>query len=135
MAENQPTQSRRWHDGRGELSEAIELLESIPEDIRPYIADALTGKAERDFHAQDILDSLKSLGKEKIMSLHQAQKKRRNYDQDINLHQIVNTFLILPEDAQESIAADFLEFTSLMVEYMANCEHLNWNPRLKSWLK
>ncbi len=121
-------QGQRWHDNRGELSRAVELLEAIPPEIRHYIAEALMGKADKDFNAGEILTSLKSLGKDKIMALHQSRKKRRSYDQDPNLHQIVNTFFVLPEDAQEGLAATFLEFTDLMVDYMANCDLFGQEP-------
>jgi len=121
-------QGQRWHDNRGELSRAVELLEAIPPEIRHYIAEALMGKADKDFNAGEILTSLKSLGKDKIMALHQSRKKRRSYDQDANLHQIVNTFFVLPEEAQEGLAATFLEFTDLMVDYMANCDLFGSEP-------
>jgi hypothetical protein len=62
------------------------------------------------------------------MALHQSRKKRRSYDQDANLHQIVNTFFVLPEEAQEGLAATFLEFTDLMVDYMANCDLFGSEP-------
>ena len=129
MTDNAPSgQGQRWHDNRGELSRAVELLESIPPEIRHHIAEALTGKADKDFNAGEILTSLKSLGKEKILALHQTRKKRRSYDQDPHLHKIVNTFLVLPDDAQEGLAATFLEFTDLMVDYMANCDCLDTEP-------
>jgi hypothetical protein len=68
------------------------------------------------------------LGKEKIMALHQARKKRRSYDQDAHLAEIVNTFFVLPEDAQEGLAKDFVEFTELVVEYMATCDSFELAP-------
>jgi hypothetical protein len=112
----------RWHDNRGELSEAIDLLESIPIEVRPYIADALTKRVYQQFQAGEILWGLKSLGRDKIMALHQARKKRRSYDKDVHLAEIATTFFMLSEDVQEVFAKDFLEFTGLVVEYMANCD-------------
>lgn len=122
------TEGRRWHDNRGELSRLVELLDTIPTELRYWIAEALTGKTNKEFNAAEILTSLKSLGKDKIMALHQAGKKRRSYDQDPNLHQIVNTFFVLPEDAQENTAELLLAFTDLMVEYMANCDVFDLEP-------
>lgn len=119
---------RRWHDNRGELSRLVDLLETIPQDVRRHVADALVGKSNKDFNAGELLSSLKSLGKDKIMALHQAGKKRRSYDQDANLHQIVNTFFVLPDDIQEGAAALLLEFTDVLVEYMANCDMFDLEP-------
>lgn len=129
MTENLPEGGRRWHDNRGDLSKTVELLESIPTEVRPRIASALTDKAEQDFNAAEILSSLKSLGPEKIMMLHQARRKRRAYDQDADLQKIVTTFFVLPEDAQDSLAKDFLAFTELIVEYMANCDSFGVEPK------
>jgi len=129
VTEDLPENGRRWHDNRGDLSKTVELLESIPQEVRPLIALALTDKANRDFNAAEILSSLKSLGSEKIMMLHQSRKKRRAYDQDADLQKIVTTFFVLPEDAQDSLARDFLAFTELIVEYMANCDSFALEPK------
>lgn len=120
---------QRWHDNRGELSVAVELLESIPPEILPYIAAGLSDRMEREFNASAILSGLKSLGKDRVMALHQSQKRRRSYDQDPHLHQIVNTFLVLPEESQEKVAAQFMDFTALMVDYMATCDAFGVAPK------
>lgn len=120
---------QRWHDNQGELSRTVELLEHLPETILPYITDALLGKADREFNATDILNSLKSLGKDKIMALHQSRKKRRSYDAHPSLHQIVNTLFVIPDNFQESVASQFLELSGLMVDYMATCDSFDLAPQ------
>ncbi|HEY9685802.1 MAG TPA: hypothetical protein V6C52_02375 [Coleofasciculaceae cyanobacterium] len=127
MSDEKPEQYKRWHDEQGELSTLMELLDTIPEQIRPLITQALTERANQDFG--EILGSLKSLGKDKIMALHQAAKKRRSYDQDPNLHQIANTFMAMPEAHRRGFAAHFLEFTSLMVDYLATCDTFGLEPQ------
>lgn len=126
---SESTKQQRWHDNRGELSLAVELLESIPPAILPYIAAGLTERADKEFNASEILSGLKSIGKERILGLHQSHKKRRNYDQSPELHRIVNTLLVLPEDEQEAVAAQFVDFTSLMVDYMATCDAVGAAPK------
>lgn len=126
---SESTKQQRWHDNRGELSLAVELLESIPPAILPYIAAGLTERTDREFDASAILNGLKSLGKERIMGLHQSHKKRRSYDQSPELHRIVNTFMVLPEEEQESVAAQFVDFTSMMVDYMATCDAVGAVPK------
>lgn len=126
---SESTKQQRWHDNRGELSLAVELLESIPPAILPHIAAGLTQKTDREFDATAILNGLKSLGKDRIMGLHQSHKKRRGYDQSPELHRIVNTFMVLPEDEQESVAAQFVDFTSMMVDYMATCDAVGTAPQ------
>jgi hypothetical protein len=128
VTEGAAEQGRRWHDNRGELSRLVDLLEAIPPEVRRHVADALTGKTNKEFNAGEVLSSLKSLGKEKIMAMHQAGKKRRNYDQDPNLHQIVNTFFVLPDEVQEGTAMSLLAFTDAIVEYMANCDAFDLEP-------
>lgn len=126
---SEPHQNQRWHDNRGELSLAIDLLESIPAEVLPYIVAGLTDRTNRDFDAAAILGGLKTLGKERIMALHQSQKKRRSYDQSPELHHIVNTFMVLPEEAQETVAAQFVDFTAMMVDYMATCDAFGAEPK------
>jgi hypothetical protein len=125
------TNKQRWHDNRGELSTAVELLESIPPEILPYIAAGLSDRMDREFDASAILNGLKSLGRDRVMALHQSRKKRRSYDQDPHLHQIVNTFFVLPEEVQETVAAQFVNFTALMVDYMATCDAFGATPNSK----
>ncbi len=125
---SESTNNRRWHDEQGELSTAVELLESIPKEVIPYIAAGLIDRTDREFDASAILTGLKSLGKDRIMALHQSQRKRRSYDQDPNLHRIVNTFMVLPEESQEEVAAQFVDFTAMMVDYMATCDAFGAEP-------
>lgn len=126
---SESTNYQRWHDNRGELSLAVDLLSSIPPEIIPYIAAGLTERMNKEFEAGAILSGLKSLGKDRIMALHQSRKKRRAYDQDPNLHQIVNTFMVLPEEVQEPAAAQFVDFTAMMVDYMATCDAFGAEPK------
>ncbi len=83
----------------------------------------------QEFEASALLSGLKSLGKERIMAVHQSRKKRRCYDQNPHLHQIVSTLLVLPEAAQESVAAEFIDFIGLMVDYMATCDAFGATPK------
>lgn len=126
---SESTKQQRWYDNRGELSLAVELLESIPPAILPYIAAGLAERTDREFDASAILSGLKSLGKERIMGLHQSHKKRRSYDQSPGLHRIVNTFMVLPENEQEAVAAQFVDFISMMVDYMATCDAVGVMPK------
>lgn len=122
------SEKRRWHDNRGELSEAFDLLEHIPTDTIPLIADGIIAKAEKDFNAGELLTALKSMGSEKIMALHKSKKRQRSYDHDPNLTKIVNYFFVLPADNQDKLATQFLEFTELVVEYMATCDSFDIEP-------
>lgn len=119
---------RRWHDNRAELSLLIALLEEIPPEVLPLITDALTEKADQEFQVGALLNSMKSLGAEKIMALHKSQKKQRSYDQNQYTHKIANYFYMIPEAEQESFASRFLEFTAIMVEYLANCDSFELQP-------
>lgn len=120
---------RRWHDDRGDLSLAIDLLESMPPAVMPYIAAGLCEWTDQVFDTGTILRELKSLGKDRIMALHQSQKKRRSYDRDPDLHRIVNTFYVLPETEQESVAGQFVEFAAILVDYMATCDSFAAEPK------
>ena len=120
---------RRWHDNRGDLTLMVDLLEHIPEEVIPLIADGLTAKANKDFQASEILSSLKSLGKDKIMALHQSKKKQRSYDKDPNLHNIMTHFFVLPDKIQDVLASQFLMFTERIVDYLAVCDSFGLEPQ------
>lgn len=126
--ENFSGKRQRWHDNRGDLSTAFDMLTDIPKEVLPLIADGIILKADKDFNAEALLRSLKSLGSEKVMALYQSRKKRREYDQDPDLFRIVNHFFVLPEQNQDKLARDFIGFTDLVVEYMATCESFDKKP-------
>lgn len=125
---NPDSSRRRWHDNRGELSEAFDLLDSIPPDAIALIADGITAKAEKDFQARDLLRSLSSLGSDKVLALYKSKNRMRSYDKDPDLHRIVNNFFVLPEDNQKALAKQFLGFTDIVIDYLAVCDSFGLEP-------
>jgi hypothetical protein len=122
---------RRWHDNRGELSEAFELLDSIPKEALPLIADAIIARAEKEFRASDLLRSLSSLGSEKVLALYKSKNRMRSYDKDPDLHRIVNNFFVLPDENQMELASQFLGFTDMVIDYLAVCDSFGLEPKEK----
>ena len=110
-------QPHRWHDKKPELAKAIHFLSSLPEDLQTIIGDCIIQVAEKEYKVSDLLNSFKSMGNDKIMGLHQAQKKRRNYDNNPAMNKAINYIYILPASEQYKIAKQVLELMDCVVAY------------------
>ncbi|MBK8189119.1 MAG: hypothetical protein IPK79_01560 [Vampirovibrionales bacterium] len=117
--------NRRWHDARGDLSQIIDLLTTLPEAFLAPVIQAIRARADSCWETRELL---KSLGTEKILALHKSKRKRRNYDQNPDLHQTVNLFLALPPDSQDTLASESLQFLQVAVQFVAGCQNWNLDP-------
>ena len=128
MSKESEKKATRWHDDRGDLTEAVNSLEQIPPEMLHLIAEAVTEKGQHDFEVEALLKSVKSMGSKKVMALYASKKKRRSYDQDPKTHELVNTFFVLEPRNQDRLARDMLDFTDHVIEYVATCEALDEEP-------
>lgn len=111
---------RRWHDGRGELSQIIDLLVTLPLPFLVAMTQAIRARADACWETRELL---KSLGTEKILALHKSKRKRRRYDQNPDLHQTVNLFLALPPASQDTLAGESLQLLQVSAQFIAGCHH------------
>lgn len=121
--------NKRWHDNRGELSEVIALLELIPLEALPYIVEGISQRAEQQYQLSSALQTLKTVGQDKVLALYKSKNRRRSYDRDPDLHKIVNYFFVLSEEKQEKLANELLRFSEYLVDYLATCEAFDLKPK------
>lgn len=108
---------QRWHDRKPELAKAVHFLSALPEDLQTIIGDCVIQVAEKEYKVSDLLNSLKSMGTEKILGLHQSQKKRRSYDNNPTMHKAINCIYILPPNEQNKLVKKVLELMDSVVVY------------------
>ncbi len=107
----------RWHDKKPELAKAVHFLSALPEDLQTIIGDCIIQIAEKEYKVSDLLSSFKSMGTDKIMGLHQSQKKRRNYDNNLTMSKAINYIYILPASEQHKIAKQALDLMDCVVAH------------------
>lgn len=115
----------RWHDKKPELARAIHFLASLPNDVQSIIGECVIKVAERNYKVSEIMKDLKSLGTEKIMGLHQSQKKRRSYDKNPATQKAVNHIYVLPESEQNKLAKQVLSLMDCVFHYFETHQILN----------
>lgn len=107
----------RWHDKRPELSKAVHFLSSLPDEVQTIIGECVIQVAEKEFRISDLMGDLKTMGTEKVMGLHQAQKRRRSYDQNAMMHKAVACIYVLPDGQQTRMAAHVLDLMDNVMNY------------------
>lgn len=116
---------QRWHDKKPELAKAIHFLGSLPNDVQTIIGECVVKVAEKEYKVSQLIKDLKSLGSEKIMGLHQSQKKRRNYDKNPSTQKAVNHIYILPEADQMKLTKQVLSLMDTIFTYFEIHKTLN----------
>lgn len=108
---------QRWHDKKPELAKAVHFLGSLPNDVQTIIGDCVVKIAEKEYKVSQLMNNLKSLGGDKVLGLHQSQKKRRNYDKNPSTHKAVNHVFILSESDQAKMAKQVLNLMDCVFSY------------------
>ncbi len=125
----------RWHDKKPEMAKAIHFLGSLPNDVQTIIGDCVVKIAEKEYKVSQLMSNLKSLGSEKILGLHQSQKKRRNYDKNPATHKAVNHVYILSESDQAKMTKHVLNLMDCVFSYFELHQALNVPPEKETLQK
>jgi hypothetical protein len=100
----------------------VGLLSTFPPEIRHIISDGIAYLAEREFEAHLLLNSLKSLGAEKILGIYKSKHKRRNLDEEPVLHKVLNYLFILSPENQLLFARKITELVGYICQYFEICK-------------
>lgn len=92
------------------------------------IAEAVILLAEREFAADKRMANLRSLGPEKVLGIFKSKNKRRQADQNPNVHQAMNYLYVLPEEDQRRIADRMIEIINHIFEYLQICSQARIAP-------
>ncbi len=115
----------RWHDKKPELAKAIHFLASLPNDVQTIIGDCVVKVAEKEYKVSQLMNDLKSVGSDKVLGLHQSQKKRRNYDKNPSTQKAVNHIYVLPENDQIKMTKQVLNLMDSVFTYFEIHKTLN----------
>lgn len=121
----------RWYDSRPKMSQAAKLLFSFPDEIKSILSEAVLEIGEREFGEKKWDPVARSLGREKIMGLHKSKNKRREYDENSELHAAMNAFYILSEDNRELLAEHVLKMVRFIQYYLESCQITKTAPQME----
>jgi hypothetical protein len=107
------------------------LLFKFPPDIKSILARGFCAIAENDFDAHILIQDLKSLGQEKVLSLYKSNLKRREYDHDPYLNRAMNYLMILSPDNQFFLASKVMDMLAVVRDYMVLCKKHSTAIQLK----
>lgn len=126
---------RRWYDRQPTLSQSVRLMILLPDEIKSIVSDGIMVLANREFRAQERLQSYRSLGDEKVMGLYKSKNKRREYDTNETLHKAMNYLYILSEDNQDIMADHILQLVGYIQKYLSTCRVFETDPSLEDVLR
>jgi hypothetical protein len=128
---SEPNNFVRWYDSRPKISQAARLLFIFPDEIKSIISEAILLIADKEFRQEEKERQVRSLGREKILGLHQSKNRRREYDQNPHLHQAMNYLYILSEDNREFMAEHILKMVQYIQCHLETCQLAQRTPDLK----
>ncbi|MGE0201101.1 MAG: hypothetical protein AB7P76_09045 [Candidatus Melainabacteria bacterium] len=119
---------QRWYDQSPEMSRTVKILEAMPPAVQSIIAQAIVDLANRECHANEILQSYKSLGSEKIMALHKSQRKLRALDKNPDTFKAMTYLYVLSTENRELIALKVNELVECIRDYFQHCSENQLSP-------
>lgn len=128
---NQMSRKRRWYDRNSQWNRCVHLLMVLPEDMRSVVAGGVVEIAEREFKAQELMATLKSLGPDVIMGIYKSKQRRRAADTDDRLHQAMNYFFILSSRNRTLLSSHVVTVAGHIRHYLGLCRQNQRQPRLE----
>lgn len=122
---------KRWYDRQPKLSRAFKLIIILPDEVRSIISESLMLIANKEFESKERDTSFKTVGSEKILGLHKSKNKRREYDQNEQLHKAMNYLYVLSDDNQDFMAEHILKMVEFIQKYFATCHEFKVKPSLE----
>lgn len=118
----------RWYDKRDITARAINLFETFPDNVQAIIAQGIITLANEEFEANELMRSYKTLGKERVLSLHKSQRKLRYLDRDHTVHKAMTYLYVLSEESQDFMAKKILEMMEFITQYVKTCQTFESEP-------
>jgi hypothetical protein len=114
---------KRWYDQDPHLSQAVHrLMTCAPDQLQTMLSQTVILLADKEFDAQSLLQSVKTIGVEKTMGLFKAKQRRRSYDKNPALHQAMNYLYVLSPEAQLSMANHVVQVFQFVEVYLHMCQ-------------
>jgi hypothetical protein len=119
---------KRFYDGEPTTSQVVNLMLKFPDELQTVLGNSMSEIAARDFNADEILNDLKSLGTEKVLSMYKSKQKKRDYDRNAAFHQAMNYMMVMSSQNRQAISGKVLVLMGHMQEYLQVCKERNASP-------
>lgn len=126
--EEKPSKKLRWYDRQPVVSKSVSLLENFPPEYQAALGETIIELAEKHCSAKDLMNNLRSLGPEKVLSIFKSKSKQRKTDNVQQMHQAMNYMLILPDEDRAYIAGQIIEVVGHVFEYFKHCKDQGVSP-------
>lgn len=126
--DQKPSRKLRWYEQQPVVSKSVSLLESFPPEFQVSLGETIIELAEKHCSAKDLMNNLRSLGPEKVLSIFKSKSKQRKTDQVQEVHQAMNYMLILPDKDRLYIAEQIIEVVGQLFEYFKFCKANSTSP-------
>lgn len=120
--------NKRWYDQTPHLSSAVETILILPDEIQKIVCRAIVMMADKEFQASERIQNFKSLGPEKILAFFKSKTRKRQYDDQPQVHKALNYLGLLSEDDRHYMATSILELMSLVKAYLHHCRAASEPP-------
>jgi hypothetical protein len=122
----------RFYDQDTNVSQAVELLLVLPQDMQSIIADGISLIAEQEFRANELMNELKSLGTEKVLAVYKSKQKKRAYDKNQAVHRAINYLMVLSENNRLWISKRIVGLMAYLQDYLKTCRLYSVQPTQQS---
>lgn len=124
-------QNRRFYDKEPTVSLAINTVLTFPKIFQGAVAKGISLVAIKDFHANDKMSHLKSLGKDVILPLYKSKQKKRFYDSNPDIHNALNYLRVLSPEERIITSTKLLEISHYLEHYLNVCESSTFEPQME----
>lgn len=111
----------RWYDEFPQMVKAVDLMESLPEQYRLCVANAVLVHTE-EHSLLGTSEELKSLGHHRVLGLIQSKLRRRWYDKNPTLHKAINNVLLMNDDHRQNMFYRLIISLEALEAYRESCE-------------
>lgn len=118
----------RFYEKDPTVKRAVDALFLFPPDIQRVLAGGFAMIAERDCHMGEVENRGKTLGADKILSLHKSKQKKRPYDNCPITHKAMNYLMLMTPESRVYLAEKVIELVGFMQEYLKLCQSYSTLP-------
>ncbi len=120
--------NRRWYDQQANWSQSVDLLSRFPDNIQDEVAESMIRYAQREFNIDDLANSLKSVGPEKVLGVYKSREKRRKLDESSRVYKALTCYYVLGEEERNQMAFFVYRVTKEVFHYLEVCREGSFLP-------
>ncbi|MBX2861129.1 MAG: hypothetical protein KTR14_07835 [Vampirovibrio sp.] len=125
----EPThKNKRFYDQEPTLSRAVNVMLMFPKEIQQIIVEGMIDLADQEYRASEILNNVRTLGRDKVLALYKSKQKKRDFDNDPMTHKLMNYMMILSDENRILMSNHILELVESVQEYLVTCKNYHENP-------